>query len=252
MTSRPGNPAARGLAGYRKPDRGTQPDYLYPPYVSTVKRSPREPLVMLPMSLSEVTGPMFGPESIDPDDNDLTRHGQADPIGERIVVSGRVLDANARPVAHTLIEIWQANAAGRYRHRSDQHDAPLDPNFVGGGRTLTDAEGRYRFVTIKPGAYPWRNGYNAWRPAHIHFSLFGPAIATRLVTQMYFPGDPLLDDDPMYASIPDEKARRRLISAFDWETTIPEQALGYRFDIVLRGRDETPMESAVATPGRRT
>ena len=251
MTSRPHNLAAGELAGYRKPDRGTQPDYLFPPYVSTVKRSPREPLVMLPMSLSEVTGPMFGPESIGPDDNDLTRHGAADPIGERIVVSGRVLDANARPVAHTLIEIWQANAAGRYRHRNDQHDAPLDPNFVGGGRTLTDAEGRYRFVTIKPGAYPWRNGYNAWRPAHIHFSLFGPAFATRLVTQMYFPGDPLLDDDPMYASIPDEKARCRLISAFDWETTIPEQALGYRFDIVLRGRDETPMEHAVSTAGRR-
>ena len=252
MTSRPHNLAARGLAGYRKPDRGTQPDYLFPPYVSTVKRSPREPLVMLPMSLSEVTGPMFGPESIGPGDNDLTRHGAADPIGERIVVSGRVLDANARPVAHTLIEIWQANAAGRYRHRNDQHDAPLDPNFVGGGRTLTDAEGRYRFVTIKPGAYPWRNGYNAWRPAHIHFSLFGPAFATRLDTQMYFPGDPLLDDDPMYASIPDEKARCRLISAFDWETTIPEQALGYRFDIVLRGRDETPMESDVATSKRRS
>jgi protocatechuate 3,4-dioxygenase beta subunit len=251
MTSRPGNPAARELAGYRKPDRGTQPDYLFPPYVSTVKRSPREPLVMLPMSLSEVTGPLFGPELIAPDDNDLTRRGEADPIGERILVSGRVLDANARPIAHTLIEIWQANAAGRYRHRNDQHNAPLDPNFVGGGRTLTDAEGRYRFVTIKPGAYPWRNGYNAWRPAHIHFSLFGPAFATRLVTQMYFPGDSLLDDDPMYASIPDERARRRLISAFDWETTIPEQALGYRFDIVLRGRDETPMESAVATSGRR-
>ncbi|HET7032118.1 MAG TPA: protocatechuate 3,4-dioxygenase subunit beta [Casimicrobiaceae bacterium] len=249
MTSRPQNLAAREVAGYRKPDRGTQPDYLYPPYASTVKRSPREPLVMLPMSLSEVTGPIFGPELIGPDDHDLTRHGEADPIGERIIVSGRVLDANARPVAHTLVEIWQANAAGRYRHRSDQHNAPLDANFNGGGRTFTDAEGRYRFITIKPGAYPWRNGYNAWRPAHIHFSLFGPAFATRLVTQMYFPSDPLLDDDPMYASIPDERARRRLISAFDWETTIPDQALGYRFDIVLRGREETPMEKASA--GRR-
>src|SRR5215831_8545574 len=165
MTSRPQNVAAPALAGYRKPDRGTQPDYLFPPYVSTVKRSPREPLVMLPMSLSEVTGPVFGPELIGPDDNDLTRHGEAHPIGERIVVSGRVLDANAKPVTHTLVEIWQANAAGRYRHRNDQHDAPLDRNFHGGGRTLTDAEGRYRFVTIKPGAYPWRNGYNAWRPA---------------------------------------------------------------------------------------
>jgi protocatechuate 3,4-dioxygenase beta subunit len=244
MTSRPPNLAAHELAGYRKPDRGTQPDYLYPPYASTVKRSPREALVMLPMSLSEVTGPIFGPDSIGPDDDDLTRRGDADPIGERIVVSGRVLDANARPIPRTLVEIWQANAAGRYRHRNDQHDAPLDPNFHGGGRTLTDNEGRYRFVTIKPGAYPWRNGYNAWRPAHIHFSLFGPAFATRLVTQMYFPGDPLLDDDPMYASIPDERARLRLVSTFDWETTIPEQALGYRFDIVLRGRDETPMDNA--------
>ncbi len=240
------------MAGYRKPDRGTQPDLLYPPYVSTVKRSPREPLVMLPASLSEITGPVFGPERIKPHDSDLTRHGDAEPIGERIVVSGRVLDGNARPVAHTLVEIWQANAAGRYRHRNDQHDAPLDANFHGWGRTLTDAEGRYRFVTIKPGAYPWRNHYNAWRPAHIHFSLFGPAFATRLVTQMYFPGDPLLDADPMYTSIPDEKARRRLISAFDWETTIPDQALGFRFDVVLRGRDETPTEQALATPAART
>ena len=244
MTSRPQNLAAPQLASYRKPDGGTQPDYLYPPYVSTVKRSPREPLVRVPMSLSELTGPIFGAELIGADDNDLTRQGDADPIGERIVVSGRVLDANARPIAHTLIEVWQANAAGRYRHRNDQHDAPLDPNFSGGGRTLTDAEGRYRFVTIKPGAYPWRNAFNAWRPAHIHFSLFGPAFATRLVTQMYFPGDPLLDHDPMYTSIPDERARRRLVSTFDWETTIPDQALGYRFDIVLRGRDETPMENA--------
>ncbi|HET7096576.1 MAG TPA: protocatechuate 3,4-dioxygenase subunit beta [Casimicrobiaceae bacterium] len=246
MTSRPQNVAAPKLAGYRKPDPGTQPDYLYPPYVSTVKRSPREPLVLLPMSLSELTGPIFGPGLIGADDNDLTRQGETDPIGERIVVSGRVLDANARPIAHTLVEIWQANAAGRYRHRNDQHDAPLDPNFNGGGRTLTDAEGRYRFVTIKPGAYPWRNAHNAWRPAHIHFSLFGPAFATRLVTQMYFPGDPLLDHDPMYTSIPDERARRRLVSTFDWETTIPEQALGYHFDIVLRGRDETPMENALS------
>ena len=222
MMSRPQNPAALQAAGYRKPDRGTQPDYLYPPYASTVKRSPREPLVMLPASLSEITGPIFGPELVNPDDSDLTRHGEGDPIGERIVVSGRVLDTNARPVAHTLIEIWQANSAGRYRHRVDQHDAPLDPNFHGSGRTLTDADGRFRFVTIKPGPYPWRNHYNAWRPSHIHFSLFGPAFATRLVTQMYFPGDPLLDDDPMYTSIPDERARRRLVSTFDWETTIPE------------------------------
>ncbi len=243
MTSRPQNLTTRAPAGYRKPDRGTQPDYLYPPYASTVKRAPTQPLVLLPTTLSEVTGPIFGHERLKANDFDLTRQHAGDPIGERIVVSGRVLDANGRPVTNTLVEVWQANAAGRYPHQRDQHNAPTDPNFTGAGRTLTDAEGRYRFVTIRPGEYPWRNHYNAWRPAHIHFSLFGPAFATRLVTQMYFPGDPLLEFDPMYTGIPDERARRRLISAFDWETTIPEQALGYKFDIVLRGRDETPMEN---------
>jgi protocatechuate 3,4-dioxygenase beta subunit len=162
-------------------------------------------------------------------------------LGERIVVSGRLLNENARPVSHALIEMWQANAAGRYAHAIDDHDAPLDPNFTGGGRTLTDAEGNYRFLTIKPGAYPWRNHYNAWRPAHLHFSLFGLGLVQRLVTQMYFPGDPLLPYDPMYNSVPDELARRRLIADFDWERTIPDIALAYRFDIVLRGRDETPM-----------
>ena len=245
MTSRPSNLASKTINGYRKPDRGTQPEYCYPPYASTVKRSPSQPLVLLPMSLSEVTGPLFGYDIIKANDFDLTRQHAGEPIGERIVVSGRVLDANARPVANTLVEIWQANAAGRYPHKRDSHNAPTDPNFTGAGRTMTDAQGRYRFVTIRPGEYPWRNHYNAWRPAHIHFSLFGPAFATRLVTQMYFPGDPLLEYDPMYTSIPDERARKRLISAFDWETTIPEQALGYRFDIVLRGRDETPMDSPV-------
>ena len=159
------------------------------------------------------------------------------------VVSGRVLDENSRPLEGLLIEIWQANAAGRYNHRVDQHDAPLDPNFTGAGRAITNSEGGYRFVTIRPGEYPWRNHYNAWRPAHIHFSLFGPAIVTRLITQMYFPGDPLLEYDPMFTCVPDEKARNRLISLFDWETTIPEHALGYRFDIVLRGREATPMET---------
>ena len=243
MTSRPPNLQTRALAGYRKPDRGTQPDYLFPPYASTVKRSPLQPLVMLPTSLSEVTGPLFGYDVIKANDFDLTKQGSGDPIGERIVVTGRVLDASARPVANTLIEIWQANSAGRYPHDRDQHNAPLDANFPGCGRTLTDSEGRYRFVTIRPGEYPWRNHYNAWRPAHIHFSVFGPAFATRLVTQMYFPGDPLLEFDPMYQSIPSERARKRLVSTFDWETTIPEQALGYKFDIVLRGRDETPMEN---------
>ena len=242
MTTTDPSSASR-LAGYRRPDPGTQPDYLFPRYASTVKRSPSQPLVLLPSSLSEITGPVFGDGILKANDNDLTKQGTGDPIGERIVVSGRVLDTDARPVANTLVEIWQANSAGRYPHRVDQHNAPLDPNFHGGGRTMTDAEGRYRFVSIKPGAYPWRNHPNAWRPAHIHFSLFGPAFATRLVTQMYFPGDPLLDHDPMYASIPDEGARRRLVSAFDWDTTIPDQALGYRFDIVLRGREATPMDS---------
>lgn len=231
------------IAGYRPPDRGTQPDYLYPPYASTVRRSPSQPLVLLPTSLSEATGPLFGSDRIKANDFDLTKQHAGDPIGERIVVSGRVLDANARAVANTLVEIWQANSAGRYPHRRDSHDAPADPNFTGCGRTLTDEQGRYRFVTIRPGEYPWHNHYNAWRPAHIHFSLFGNALPMRLVTQMYFPGDPLLEYDPMYTSIPDEGARKRLVSAFDWETTIPEQALGYRFDIVLRGRDETPMEN---------
>ena len=230
------------LATYRRPHPGTQPDYDYPPYASTAKRHPTQPLVIAPQTLSELTGPIFGHDDVKLTDHDLTRQHKGEPIGERIIVSGRVLDENGKPVPHTLVEIWQANSAGRYPHRADQHDAPLDPNFSGAGRALTDGEGRYRFVTIRPGEYPWRNHYNAWRPAHIHFSLFGPAFMTRLVTQMYFPGDPLLEYDPMYCCIPDEKARKRLISLFDWETTLPENALGYRFDIVLRGRDATPME----------
>ena len=243
MNAKSASTPAAPVVGYRKNDRGTQPDYLYPPYASTVKRSPSHPLMLLPASLSEVTGPVFGYDILKANDHDLTKQHAGDPIGERIVVSGRVLDANGRPVVNTLVEVWQANAAGRYPHKRDQHNAPTDPNFTGAGRTQTDSEGHYRFVTIRPGEYPWRNHYNAWRPAHIHFSLFGPAISTRLVTQMYFPGDPLLEFDPMYTSIPDESARRCLVSTFDWESTIPEQALGYRFDIVLRGRDETPMEN---------
>ncbi len=229
-------------AGYRRSGRDTQPTYLYPPYVSSQKRSPTKPLILLPHTLSEVTGPLFGHDDIGPNDNDLTHQHVGEPIGERIIVTGRVLDEEGRPVRETLIELWQANSAGRYRHKVDQHGAPVDPNFTGCGRTLTDAEGRYRFVTIKPGAYPWRNHHNAWRPAHIHLSLFGPAFLTRLVTQMYFPGDPLLPHDPIFNSVPDEKARDRLTAAFDWETTTPEHALGYRFDIILRGRDATPME----------
>jgi len=227
---------------YRRFRPGTQPDYDYPPYVSTGKRHPTRPLVRPPQTLSEVTGPMFGRRDLEPGDNDLTHQHRGDPLGERIFVGGRVLDENGKPVPHTLVEIWQANAAGRYPHPTDNHDAPLDPNFSGAGRTVTDALGRYRFITIRPGEYPWRNHYNAWRPAHIHFSLFGQAFLTRMVTQMYFPGDPLLRLDPMYNCLADEKARARLISTFDLENTRPAYALAYRFDIVLRGRAATPME----------
>jgi protocatechuate 3,4-dioxygenase beta subunit len=197
---------------------------------------------LLPHTLSEVTGPLFGYDEVGAEDADLTRQHDGAPLGERIIVAGRVLDENGRPVPQALIELWQCNAAGRYRHRNDVHDAPLDPNFNGCGRMLTDKEGRYRFVTIRPGAYPWRNHPNAWRPAHIHFSLFGRALLMRLVTQMYFPGDPLLALDPIFNSIADERARNRLIADFDLDTTVPEQALGYRFDIVLRGHAATPME----------
>jgi protocatechuate 3,4-dioxygenase beta subunit len=230
------------VSGYRRPSPGTQPDYLHPTYVSSIKRAPSKPLVYLPHTISEVTGPTFDASAVDVKACDLTRQHSGEPLGERIIVSGRVLDEDGRPVAHTLVEVWQANAAGRYLHKIDQHDAPLDPNFTGTGHALTDAEGRYRFVTIRPGAYPWKNHHNAWRPAHIHFSLFGPAFATRLVTQMYFPGDPLLSFDPIFNCTADEKARNRLISSFDWETTVPEKALGLKFDIILSGRDETPWE----------
>ena len=229
--------------GYKRPAQGTQPKYLYPDYVSSQKRAPTQALVMLRHTLTEVTGPVFGEGDVAASDHDLTHQHDGDPLGERIIVTGRVLDENNRPVPLTLIELWQANAAGRYRHACDVHDAPLDAHFTGFGRALTNVDGQYRFVTIKPGAYPWRNHHNAWRPAHIHFSLFGPAFATRLVTQMYFPGDPLLPFDPIFNSTADAYARNRLISSFDWETTMPEHALGYRFDIVLRGREATPMEN---------
>ena len=230
------------LRGYRRPAPGTQPEYLHPPYVSSQKRAPKQPLISLPDTISEITGPTFRKEIVAPTAFDLTRQSKGEPLGERIVVSGQVLDEDNRPVRHSLVEIWQANAAGRYRHRADQHGAPLDPNFAGVGQTFTDDEGRYRFVTIRPGAYPWKNHPNAWRPQHIHFSLFGPGFATRLVTQMYFPSDPLLPFDPIFNSVPDEGARNRLISKFDWATTTPQLALGFRFDIILRGRNATPME----------
>jgi protocatechuate 3,4-dioxygenase beta subunit len=221
---------------------GTQPPYLHPDYRSTLKRAPQHPPIRLEQTLTEVTGPVFADGWAGPDAVDLTRAHAGVPLGERIIVAGRVLDADARPVSGTLVELWQCNAAGRYRHPVDQHDAPLDPNFDGVGQAITNEHGEYRFLTIKPGAYPWRNTYNSWRPAHIHFGVFGPAFATRLVTQMYFPGDPLLVFDPIFLGIADAEARARLISAYDPELTEAEWALGYRFDIVLRGRAATPME----------
>lgn len=238
------------LTGYRRPCPGTQPNHLHPPYVSSIKRAPRKPLVPIPHTLTEVTGPQFSDETVDPKACDLTKQHSGEPLGERIVVSGRVLDEDERPVSSTLVEVWQANAAGRYLHKMDQHDAPLDPNFTGCGHVLTDAEGRYRFVTVKPGAYPWGNHHNAWRPTHVHFSVFGPAFATRLVTQMYFPGDPLIPYDPIFNCTADEKARHRLISLFDWETTLPGQALGFHFDIILAGREATPWEDARSSGGK--
>src|SRR5262245_19364034 len=230
------------LHGYRRPAPGTHPDNNSPAYVATQHRHPRQALVRVPQTLSEITGPAYRAGRLGPLAADLTRQHTGAPLGERIIVSGTVRDEDGQPVPETLVEVWQANAAGRYAHESDTHDAPLDPNFTGSGRTLTDREGRYRIVTVKPGAYPWQNHDNAWRPAHIHFSLLGPSFLTRLVTQMYFPGDPLLPIDPILNSIPDAAARERLVSSFDLASTTPEWALGYRFDIVLRGRDATPME----------
>lgn len=221
---------------------GSQPPYLHTPYGSTHHRAPRQPLITLPHTLSERTGPVYGHNPIGETDNDLTRHFPEAPQGERIIVAGRVLDEDGRGVPGALVELWQANAAGRYRHARDNHPAPLDPNFLGAGRAVTDDGGGYRFTTIKPGAYPWRNHPNAWRPAHLHFSLFGPALVTRLVTQMYFPNDPLIPLDPVLGGIPDAAARERLVSSFDLAITQPEWALGYRFDIVLRGRRATPFE----------
>jgi protocatechuate 3,4-dioxygenase, beta subunit len=218
------------------------PPFDYADYVGTRLRAPKEPLVVIPLTLSELTGPAYGDAAIGELDHDLTRQHQGEPLGERIVVSGRVLGSDGKPLRGQLVEIWQANAAGRYRHDVDRHDAPLDPNFSGAGRALTDEEGWYRFVTVKPGAYPWGNHPNAWRPNHIHFSLFGRAFTERLVTQMYFPGDPLFEYDPIFQSIRDEQARERLVSGFDMSLTTPDWALGYRFDIVLGGRDATPLE----------
>ena len=225
-------------------DWSVQPSYLHPPYKSTLKRSPQQPLMPLAHSLSELTGPVYGHESLTELDGDLTRNavinGQV--IGERIIVTGRVLDERGRPVRNALLELWQANACGRYMHQVDQHDAPLDPNFTGAGRTITNGQGEYRFTTIKPGAYPWGNHDNAWRPAHIHFSIFGQDFLSRLVTQMYFPGDPLLPLDPIYNCIANQKGAERLVSDYAHDVTQEGWALGYRFDIVLAGSKQTPFE----------
>ncbi len=224
---------------FRPPVPGTQPDNNSPQYGSTQKRHPKQPLIRFAHTLTEATGPVFSPSQF-PAFADLTN---ANSLGERIIVRGRVIDEDGRPQRNTIVEVWQANAAGRYDHPLDTHDAPLDPNFHGEGRVFTDEDGWYQFTSIKPGAYPWRNHYNAWRPNHIHFSLFGAGFASRLITQMYFPGDPLLPLDPIYNTVSDQAARERLISIFDLQITKPEWALGYRFDIVLRGRGATPWEN---------
>jgi protocatechuate 3,4-dioxygenase, beta subunit len=222
---------------------GFEPPYLHPDYQSTVLRAPRRPLVRLPEEwFHHTAGPAFGRIPVKREDADLTRQHRAEPLGERIIVIGRVLDGDGEPVRDTLVEVWQANAAGRYADPADSHQAPLDPNFTGAGRCRTDSEGRYRFVTIKPGAYPWQNHENAWRPAHVHFSLFGPQLASRLVTQMYFPGDPLMRFDPILNSIPDPHGRDLLVADFDLSATAPGWALAYRWDIVVRGSHATPME----------
>jgi protocatechuate 3,4-dioxygenase beta subunit len=243
-TSRPGTLAQSGLVvpGYRRDEAKVHPPLDYPDYKSTTLRAPKEPLVLLPHRLTEMTGPLLGSERVSELDHDLTRQHADEPQGQRIIVHGRVTDSDGRPVPDTLVEVWQTNAAGRYAHEVDQHPAPLDPNFTGVGRCLTDSEGRYEFITIQPGAYPWRNHYNAWRPAHIHFSLFGRAFTTRLITQMYFPGDPLFFQDPVFKSVPDERGRQALICDFDLDRTVPEWALAYQWDIVLRGRDATPLD----------
>ncbi|HEV8251696.1 MAG TPA: protocatechuate 3,4-dioxygenase subunit beta [Gaiellaceae bacterium] len=216
------------------------PPYLHPDYVSTRTRAPSRPLLPLPEDLHTLEAPIFGEDDLDSGDADLTAHGDGEPLGERIIVHGRVVDEDGRPVPGALIEIWQANAAGRYRHEVDGHPAPLDPNFAGAGRVLAGADGAYRFLTVKPGAYPWLNHPNAWRPAHVHFSIFGRAFTQRLVTQMYFPGDPLFQFDPIFNSVRDPKARELMVARFDLDTTEPEWALAYRFDIVLR---RTPFEA---------
>ncbi|MBS1677604.1 MAG: protocatechuate 3,4-dioxygenase subunit beta [Actinobacteria bacterium] len=232
------------LAGYRRDHDEGEPERDWPEYRGTILRHPKRPPVPIPDTLSELTGPLLGADRIGAADFDLTAGLGGEPQGQRIIVHGVVRDGNGHPLPETLVEVWQANAAGRYWHQGDDHPAPLDPHFEGVGRCLTDRDGRYRFLTIRPGAYPWRNHFNAWRPAHIHFSLFGRAFTQRLITQMYFPGDPLFVHDPIFNSIRDPADRRRLIAGFDLEATAHEWALAFRFDIVLRGRARTPFEGA--------
>lgn len=228
---------------YPPDPEGTHPPLDCPAYGSTRLRHPHRPLHVLPQRLTELTGPVFGRDRVGPGDEDLSRYAGGEAVGQRIVVHGRLLDSDGRAVPDALLELWQANAAGRYRHVDDRWPAPLDPHFNGAGRIVTGAAGRYRFTSIRPGAYPWQNHANAWRPAHIHFSVFGRAFTQRLVTQMYFPDDPLLALDPIANSIPDPQARRRLVAGYDHEATTDHWALGFRFDIVLRGRGQTPFES---------
>lgn len=232
-------------AEFYQRDRTWQPPALTPDYKTSVPRSPRLAMLSLQGSMSEITGPTFGHSHIDPIDNDLIRNyaKTGDPIGERIIVHGRVLDENARPVPNTLVEVWQANAGGRYRHKKDTYLAPIDPNFGGCGRTLTDENGYYVFRTVKPGAYPWRNWVNNWRPAHIHLSVFGVSFAQRLITQMYFEGDPLIAKCPIVKSIPDQRAIDQLVAALDLNATIPLDSIAYKFDIVLRGHRSTYFEN---------
>jgi protocatechuate 3,4-dioxygenase, beta subunit len=227
---------------YLREGADAHPPLDYPAYKSTALRHPNQPLIHLPQTITEITGPALGGQRVSEGDNDLTRQHTGKPIGERIIISGTVLDTEGKPLRNTLVEIWQANAAGRYLHRWDRWDAPLDPNFSGAGRCVTDDAGRYSFTTIKPGPYPWGNHHNAWRPAHVHFSLLGRAFAQRLVTQMYFPGDPFFPYDPIFNSLRDEAARERLVSHFSIHATRPGWAAAYEFDIVLRGPGATPFE----------
>ncbi|MCI4662288.1 MAG: protocatechuate 3,4-dioxygenase subunit beta [Neomegalonema sp.] len=227
-------------------DQGRHPPAFTPGYKTSVARSPRYSLISLQSSVSEITGPVFGHTDIDPIDNDLLNNyakpGE-NPIGERIILHGRVLDENARPVPGTLVEIWQANAGGRYRHKKDTYLAPIDPNFGGCGRTLTDENGYFYFRTVKPGAYPWRNAVNHWRPAHIHVSVFGSGFVQRLITQCYFEGDPLIPVCPIVQTIPDPEAIEQLVAKLDLNATIPLDSIAYKFDIVLRGRRSTLFEN---------